>query len=92
MKIRIEAQSQEEFDEKRVELMKAIAGSRFDLSVKPKPRSRYDRERSSLEPRTPHYKAQAEMLDFHDRNFDRMLAELKREIREILMEEGENIE
>ena len=51
MKVLVEA-TQEEFDQKRPLLLKALAK---------RPRSRYDQERSFREPRQPYFQAQAEL-------------------------------
>jgi len=74
VKIRIEA-TQEEFDLKRDDLIKALSK---------KPRSRYDQQRSVTEPRKPYYKAQEELLEFHNTRFREMLEELKKEIGEVI--------
>ena len=86
MKVRIEAQSQAEFDEKRSALIKALGGSQFEVSLRPKSHTRYDRERPTTEPRLPYYKAQAEILEFHDQSFAQMITEMKKEIAEVFEE------
>ena len=84
MRVKIEAQSQEEFDEKRPMLLKAIGGSKLTVEVQAKAHSRYDRERPVTEPRQPYFKAQAEVLAYHDEKFREMLDSIKREVGEIL--------
>lgn len=78
MKIKIEANSQEEFDEKRHELIKAIAGSHLEVSI------RKAGQKSATETREPHYKAQREMLHFWDEKFKVMLRDLRTEIGEVI--------
>jgi hypothetical protein len=78
VKVLFESTSQEEFDEKRVDLIKAIAGSRLKATV------RNAKESRPLEAKKPVYQAQKEMLDDLDANFFRMLKEIKREINEVI--------
>lgn len=78
MKVEIRAESQQEFDEKRPELIKAIAGSRLEVEI------RKVGEKRSTDSRPAHFKAQQEMLDFWDRKFKEVLLATKLEIGEII--------
>lgn len=80
MKAIFESVSQEEFDEKRIPLIKAIAGSRLKATV------RDARESRPLEAKEPVYRAQKEMLANLDANFSKMLKEIQREVNEIIEE------
>ena len=78
MKFVVESESQEEFDSKRVELIKAIAGSKLDVEIKAKG------QKKPNEAREPHYKAQGEMLNYWNSRFDQMVKELKAQVDEII--------
>lgn len=80
MKAGIVAESQEEFDAKRPELIKAIAGERFSVDIRPKG------EKLATEAREPVFKAQKEMLAYWDGKFQEMLSDLKRQVSEIIEE------
>jgi len=78
MKVVIKAGSQEEFDAKREELIKAIAGSKFNVVITPK-------EDGSMEDeKEPFYASQATILEEWDHEFNSMIAEIKREIGEVI--------
>lgn len=70
--------TQEEFDAKRPDLIKAIAGSRYDVTIRKKG------ERTSEDRAEPFFVAQAEMLDHWDGKFRDTLNAIKREINEII--------
>jgi hypothetical protein len=76
VKVVVEVDSQEEFDEKRPFLIKALAGTKMDLSFKSK----------ALAPKTPTGKFQAEVFEYWNKKFDGMLKELKEDINAILGE------
>ena len=78
MKITIHAESQEEFDEKRFELIKAIAGSRLEVDV------RKVGQKRPTDARPMHFKAQQEMFDFWDKKFKQTLNAIKLEVDEII--------
>jgi len=80
MKLNIEAESQAEFDAKRYDIIKAVAGSVYDVSVKKKG------EKSANEPREPFYKSQGEMLEHWDGKFRDVLETIKFEIGNIIDE------
>ena len=71
MKIEIFAKSQEEFDEKREELLVKIAGDKYDIAVKKPIR------RSKLE-------AQNEMMDYFDNKFIEMIKNIKNDVKQVL--------
>lgn len=77
MKINIEA-TQEEIDLKRPELIKALAGKKFKVSIRPV------NEKLANEARKPVYQAQKEMLGFYDEKFKQMLEDIKRDIDELI--------
>ncbi len=77
MKINIEA-TQEEIDLKRPELIKALAGKKFKVSIRPV------NEKLANEARKPVYQAQKEMLGFYDEKFKQMLEGIKRDIDELI--------
>ena len=80
MKVVIKAGSQEEFDSKREELIKAIAGSKLNVKITSK-------EDGSMEDEgVPYYASQASMLEEWDRDFANTLKEIKREIGEVIGE------
>lgn len=78
MKLKVESNSQEEFDSKRPELIKAIAGSKLDVEIREKG------QKKPLESREPYYRAQKEMLDYWNSKFDSMIKDLKAQINEII--------
>ena len=78
MKFSLKAESQEEFDLKRAEIIKAIAGSKLDVEIKQKG------QKKPNEAREPHYKAQGEMLNYWNSRFDQMVKELKAQVDEII--------
>ena len=77
MKVKIEA-TQEEFEEKRPQLIKAIAGSKFEVSL------RKAEESTAGEPRKPFYKAQEQMLDYWANKYDEMIDDILKDIDEVL--------
>lgn len=75
MKIDISCESQEEFDEKREELLKKLAGDKFDILQK------------GLTPvplRRSKIKAQNEMMDYWDEKFQKTIEEIKQDIKNLL--------
>ena len=78
MKVRLESESQEEFDRKRPELIKAIAGSKYDVEVKLKGQV------SQATPRQPFYKAQGEMLEHWHRRYKATVKGIKEQVLEII--------
>lgn len=77
MKIKIES-TQEEFDEKRPQLIKALAGSKFEVSL------RKANESVAGEPREPYYEAQKEMLDYWNSKYEEMIEDIIKDIDEVL--------
>lgn len=80
MKAVFESISQEEFDQKRHHLIKAIAGSRLKVSVRDAEQSRPN------EAKQPVYVSQKEVLERLDKNFKQLLNEIKAELNEIIEE------
>jgi hypothetical protein len=78
MRFSIEADSQEEFDEKRPELLKAIAGNRLEVEIREKG------QRKAMEQRPQFYRAQEEIFDHWDSKFQAMILDIKREIADVL--------
>ena len=78
MKVIIKAASQDEFDGKRVELIKSIAGSKYDVEIRPKGESKPSDEKE------PYYVAQAHILEEWDLEFKTMMSEIKKEIAEVI--------
>lgn len=77
MKVHIEADSQEEFDIKRVALIKALAGSQFEVI-----------EKAAI-PKVPtpsEIPAQNQMMEYWDARLRLMTKKLKKEIAEIIGE------
>lgn len=75
MKIDIHCESQEEFDDKREELLKRLAGEKFDIIQK------------GLTPvplRRSKIKAQNEMMDYWDGEFQKVLELIKEDIKKIV--------
>lgn len=77
MKVKIEA-TQDEIDQKRPELIKALAGNKFKVSVR-----RAD-ESIAGEPREPYYKAQKEMLEYWDELYEKTIKDIIKDIDEVL--------
>jgi hypothetical protein len=71
MKVHVEAESQQEFEEKRTELLKALAGDRFEIIVKSAPKK-------------AKFRAENEMLNHWDKRFKAMIAIMKKEVSAIL--------
>jgi hypothetical protein len=84
MRISIEAESQEEFDSKRSDLIKALAGSKFEVKRVERPGTRYDLEKSPGSPRGTVFEAQRQILEHWDAKFHAMISDLKKEVGEIL--------
>ena len=80
MKIKIEADSQEEFDDKREELIKAIAGTKLKVKIS----KIYDLEKPAIAPRRSPFKAQNQMIDYWQVKWESMLKDIKAEINEVL--------
>ena len=78
MKLKVESTSQEEFDQKRPELIKAIAGSKLDVEIRRKG------QKKPSEAREPYYRAQKEMLTYWNGRFGEMIKELKAQVDEII--------
>ena len=78
MKISISAESQEEFDSKREDLIKSIAGSKFNVEIRPKGES------LATDKKEPYYFAQAEMLKEWEKEFQIMISDIKKEISEVI--------
>lgn len=77
MKVKIEA-TQEELDQKRPELIKALAGKKFKVSLRPA------QESIAGEPREPFYKAQAEMIDHWDKLYNQTIEDIINDINEVI--------
>jgi len=71
MKILIEG-SQEEFDEKRLDILKAIGAGKFEITEKP------------VQMRRAFFNAQNQMMDHWDADFKNMLEELKKDIEKVI--------
>ena len=78
MKFTVEANSQEEFDEKRPELIKALAGSKLDVEIRSKDQKR------AMDPRPQFYRGQKEIFDHWNSKFELMIMDIKREISDVL--------
>jgi len=78
MKITIHSSSQEEFDESREDLIKALAGSRLDVDVKDAG------QRKSTHATEPEFLAQKQILQHWDDKFRQMLSDISREINELI--------
>jgi hypothetical protein len=78
MKIKFESATQEEFDSKREEIIKAVAGSKLRVTI-----SKAD-ESLATEPKEPYFDSQKEVLNHWDSKFKQMIADIKADIDEIL--------
>lgn len=78
MRVTVKARSQEEFDEKRIELIKSVAGSKYDVVITPKGESK------TTEPREPFYESQAKIQEEWDAEFADTLRAIKHDIGEII--------
>lgn len=77
MRVHIEAESQEEFDSKRVDLIRALAGSQLEVI-----------EKAAI-PKAPtpsEIPAQNQMIEHWDARFRSMISKLKADIAEIIGE------
>lgn len=77
MKVTVEA-TQDEFDAKRPELLKALA-KRGQPTV-------YDQEKPAIEPRRAALHAQNEMMDYWTSRYRAMVESMKGEISDVLKE------
>jgi len=84
MKIHIEAESQEEFDNKREALLKALAGKNFKIEPLKDHPTIYDLEKPALSPRKAIFRAQNEMMGHWDKKYKAMVNNIKKEISEVL--------
>jgi len=73
MKIQIEG-TQEEFDEKRFDILKALGGKKFNIESKP------------IQMRRAFFTAQNQMMDFWDEDFKKMMDGLKEDVVKIIDE------
>lgn len=80
MKVRIESGSQEEFDQKRPELIKAIAGKKYEVKITRKDQVSMDT------PRKPFFKAQEEMLKYWNGRYKAAVKDIKEQVLEIIEE------
>lgn len=80
MKVNIESVSQGEFDKKRPELIKAIAGSQYEVALRKKGQA------TTKSPRKPFFKAQAQMLKYWDTRYKAAVKDIKEQVLEILNE------
>lgn len=78
MRVLIETDSQEEFDEKRPELIKALAGSSLYVEIVK------SNQKQPLEPRGPFYRSEEQMLQYWDNKFKTMLNDIKKEVEEVI--------
>lgn len=78
MKVIIQAANQDEFDAKRVELIKSVAGSKYDVDIRPKGESK------ATDESVPFHAAQAEILDHWNQAFNAMIADIKHDIAEVI--------
>jgi hypothetical protein len=85
MKVKIEA-TQEEFNEKRPELLEALSGGQFDIKkAKSNPKTIYDlKEKPSTQMRRSYFNAQNQMMDHFDAKFKQMMGDIKKDIEAIL--------
>ena len=77
MKVRIDA-TQDELERKRPELLKALAGNKFKVSL------RKAEETTAGEPRKPYYKAQEEMLEYWDEVYKKTIKDILEDIKKVL--------
>lgn len=77
MKIKIEADSQEEFDQKRGSLLEQIAGPQYEVKLQKKGQT------LAGEPRPAFYQAQAEMQIHWNKRFQEVLNEIKKEVSDV---------
>jgi len=78
MKIKIEADSQEEFDIKRGGLIKAIAGNKFKVSLSPV------NETKPGEPKKPFYIAQEQMMAHYNELYRGTIEAILKDIDEVI--------
>ena len=78
MKVQVEADSQEEFDEKRPELIRAIAGEKYDVELIQKGRRIPDSPRRSA------LTAQNQMVKHWDARLAIVVEQIKSDIDEII--------
>ena len=77
MKVKIEADSQEEFDQKRGSLLEQIAGPQYEVKLKKKGQT------LAGEPRPAFYQAQSEMQAYWSKRFQEVLNEIKEEVSDV---------
>jgi len=84
MRVKVEA-SQEEFDEKRPELLRALSGGHYDIvKAKPKVKTVYDLEKPAIQMRRAYFNAQNQIMDYWDVKFKQMMGDIKKDIEAIL--------
>lgn len=84
MKVVIECESQDEFDEKRGFLAKALLGDQFDCVIKAKVKTIYRDEKPALTERKAPIKAQAQIVEHWNKEFSKMIAAIKGDIANAL--------
>ena len=84
MKVSVTADSQEEFDQKRPAVIKALAGNKFDVVLKAKMPSVYDLEKPAIAERKGYMRAQNEMIDHFGRKLKATLNQIKKDINSIV--------
>ena len=77
MKVTIEADSPEEFESKRADLIKALA-------KKVRAKTIYDLEKPAIEPRRAKLASQNDVMDLWNEKFKKMVKDIKREISDVI--------
>ena len=80
MRVKIEADSQEEYELKKAALLEKIAGPAYEVRLKKKGQSLVN------EPRPAHYQAQKEMLEYWNARFREVIEEIKDEVSNAINE------
>ena len=84
MKVRIEA-TQDEFDRKRPELLKALAANKFEIIKAQKDGDTvYDKEKPAIEMRRAYFTAQNQIMDHFDAKFKKFFDQLKLDIEKVI--------
>lgn len=83
MKVRIEG-TQEEFDAKRPQLLKTLAGTAIDCVMKAKSPSVYGLEKPAIQPRRAALRAQNQIMDAWDAGYRAMIEAIKGDVDAVL--------
>jgi hypothetical protein len=86
LRVHIEADSQAEFDKKRLGLIQHLAGTTYDVVAKSRISSVYSKQKPAIAERKGYFKAQNEMIAYWDGKWAQTLKNIKRDVAKVIDE------